>query len=127
MEPPAPRRRATYRDEMALISENDMLHGSPLPGWRGRFFHSTNMTFARWTISTDAQDLHEHHHEQEEIWNVVEGSIALTVDGIEMLVGSGDAAVIPPNTPHSARIVGPAEVVVTDFPLRHDLPGVDRT
>ena len=82
---------------MTIISENDMFDGSPLPGWR------------RW------------------FWNVVEGSIALIVDGIEMLVGSGDAAIIPPDTPHSARIAGPAGVTVTDFPVRHDLPGVDRT
>lgn len=101
-----------------------MLHGSPLPGWKGRFFHSANMTFARWTIEDGATDLHEHQHEQEEVWNVVAGSVVLVVDGVEELVVAGDAAVVPPNTPHSVRVIGASEVVVTDFPVRDQLPGV---
>ena len=36
---------------VAFIAERDMIHGSLLHGWRGRFFHSEKMTFARWTIS----------------------------------------------------------------------------
>lgn len=109
---------------MTFIPEQDMLSGSPLPGWTGRFFHSDNMTFARWTIAGGAADLHEHQHEQEEVWNVVAGRVALVVDGTEGIVVSGGAAVVPPNTPHSVRVLGPAEVVVTDFPLREQLPGV---
>ena len=109
---------------MTFVPEADMLSGSPLPGWTGRFFHSDNMTFARWTIVDGAADLHEHQHEQEEVWNVVAGSVALVVDGIEGIVESGGAAVVPPNTPHSVRVLGAAEVVVTDFPVRDQLPGV---
>jgi len=30
-------------------------------------------------------------------------------------------------TLHSVRVVGPAEVVVTDFPVRLHLPGVSRS
>ena len=101
-----------------------MLSGSPLSGWAGRFFHSENMTFARWTIAEGAADLHEHQHEQEEVWNVVAGRVALVVDGVEGVVESGGAAVVPPNTLHSVRVLGPAEVVVTDYPVREHLPGV---
>lgn len=101
-----------------------MLRGSPLPGWTGRFFHSDTMTFARWTIAPDAADLHEHHHPQEEVWNVVEGSIAVVIDGTERVLVPGVAAVVPPNVPHAARTLGAAEVLVTDFPVRHELPGV---
>ncbi len=32
----------------------------------------------------------------------------------------------PANTPHSVRVVGPAKVVVMNFPAGHDFPGVDR-
>ena len=103
-----------------------MLKGSPLAGWSGRFFHSDNMTFARWTIDADAQDLHEHQHPYEEVWNIVGGKVMLIVDGAEEKLGTGAAAVVPPNTPHSVRVIGVAEVVVTDFPVRHDLPGVSR-
>ena len=101
-----------------------MVTGSPLEGWSGRFFHSENMTFARWTIVDGAADLHEHQHEQEEVWNVVAGRVVLVVDGVEDVVETGGAAVVPPNTPHMVRVVGSAEVVVTDFPVRERLPGV---
>jgi quercetin dioxygenase-like cupin family protein len=109
---------------VAFIREADMLRGVPLAGWDGRFFHSDNMTFARWTIAANASDLHEHSHEQEEVWNVVGGSIALIVNGAEMTLEVGDAAVVPSNVPHAARVIGDAEVVVADFPLRKHLPGV---
>jgi mannose-6-phosphate isomerase-like protein (cupin superfamily) len=109
---------------MAFVPTEDMLHGSPLDGWTGRFFHSKHMTFARWTIADDASDLHEHQHEQEEVWNVVRGSVVLILDGVEGRVDAGAAAVIPSNTPHAVRVVAEAEVVVTDYPLRLQLPGV---
>ena len=109
---------------MAFIREEDMLRGSPLPGWSGRFFHSENMTFARWSIAADAADLHEHHHEQEEVWNVVSGRVLLRVAGEEHEVVAGGAAVVPSNTPHAVRVIGAAEVVVADYPLRPHLPGV---
>ncbi len=46
--------RRGYGSGVAFITEKDMLHGSPLSGWTGRFFHSSNMTFARWTIDDGA-------------------------------------------------------------------------
>src|SRR5262249_35072985 len=99
-----------------------MLPSSPLPGWTGRFFHSENMTFGLWDVAADAADLHEHRHPQEEVWNVVEGEIVLVVGGEERQLGPGTAAVIPPGTPHSARVLGACRAVVADFPVRHQLP-----
>ncbi len=104
------------------MPEKDMLRGSPLDGWTGRFFHSAHMTFARWTIADGADDLHQHHHEQEDVWNVVGGSVVLSIDGVDWRLNEGDAAIVPPNVSHGVRVIGAAEVVVTDFPLRHDLP-----
>jgi len=107
-----------------FIDPSEMLHGSPLAGWSGRFFHSENMTFAHWDIAADAADLHEHGHLQEEVWNVVEGEVVLVVDGCERRLGPGTAAVVPPNTPHSVRTVGACSVIVTDYPVRLELPGM---
>jgi quercetin dioxygenase-like cupin family protein len=109
---------------MPFLEPADMLHGAPMAGWQGRFFHSANMTFAHWTIAEGAEPLHEHEHEQEEVWNVVEGEIWLTVDGTERCLSPGDVAVIPPHTRHSARAKTDCRALVTDFPLRHQLPGV---
>jgi mannose-6-phosphate isomerase-like protein (cupin superfamily) len=112
---------------MPFVSPADMLRGSPLRGWSGRFSHSQNMTFAHWDIDQDAADLHQHQHPEEEVWNVVAGEAVLVVDGEERRLGPGQAAIVPPGIPHSVTVVGPCRALVVDYPVRHDLPGVDRT
>ena len=111
---------------MPYISRDDMLRGAPLTGWSGRFFHSENMTFAHWDIAAGAADLHEHRHPQEEVWNIVAGEAVLIIAGEEHRLQAGDAVVVPPDTPHQVRVVGACRAVIADFPLRPDLPGVER-
>jgi mannose-6-phosphate isomerase-like protein (cupin superfamily) len=110
-----------------FIDPGDMLHGEPLPGWRGRFVHSANMTFAHWDIAEDAAPLHEHQHVQEEVWNIVEGRVVVSIDGEEQTLGPGCVAVVPPDTPHSVRPQSACRAIIADYPLRSDLPGVGRT
>jgi mannose-6-phosphate isomerase-like protein (cupin superfamily) len=109
-----------------FIDRSEMVVGRPLPGWTGRFFHASSMTFGWWEIDDGAAPLHEHHHPYEEVWNVVEGEIVLLVDHVEQVVAAGAAAVIPMDVVHAARPVGRCRVVVTDHPVRYDLPGVER-
>src|SRR3954468_822285 len=112
---------------MPFIDASEMLQGAPLPGWSGRFFHSANMTFAHWDIAADAADLHEHHHPQEEVWNIVEGEVILVVDGEERRMVAGAAAVVTPTVHPLVKLFGPCRAVIADYPLRPDLPGVRRT
>ena len=100
-----------------------MLSGQPLPGWNGRFFHAQDMTFAHYDIAADALALHEHHHHEEEVWIVVEGEVAVSIGGEERTLRAGEVAIIPPDTPHSARVITACRVVVADHPRRDDLPG----
>ena len=83
-----------------------MLAGEPLPGWSGRFLHSANMTFAHYDIAAGAAPLHEHQHEQEEVWHIIEGE--------ERVLGAGCIAVVPPDTPHSVRPLGACRAVTAD-------------
>ena len=101
-----------------------MIHGEPLPGWHARWFHSANMTFSHYDIAAGAPPLHEHRHVQEEVWNVVDGEVTITIAGVEHTVGPGGVAVVPPDTPHSARAVTACRVVIADYPLRLQLPGM---
>lgn len=48
----------------------------------------------------------EHHHAQEQITLVVRGSIRFTVAGQIIDLGPGGIAVIPPDAPHGAVVVG---------------------
>jgi mannose-6-phosphate isomerase-like protein (cupin superfamily) len=109
---------------MPFVQPGDMLSSAQLPGWSGRFVHSEHMTFAHWEIDSGAAPLHEHRHEQEEVWHIVEGELALSIAGDEVVLGAGSVAVVPPHTPHSARPLGPCRAIVADYPLRTSLPGV---
>jgi mannose-6-phosphate isomerase-like protein (cupin superfamily) len=109
---------------MPFIRPPDMISATPLPGWSGRFLHSANMTFAHYDLAPGAAPLHEHQHEQEEVWHVVDGEIALTIDGEEQVLTAGCVAVVPPETPHSVRPIGAARAIIADYPLRPNLPGV---
>jgi mannose-6-phosphate isomerase-like protein (cupin superfamily) len=109
---------------MTFLRPDDMIVGEPLPGWRGRFFHAANMTFAHYDIADGAQPLHEHQHEQEEVWHIVAGEVAITVAGIETTLAAGSAAIVPPQTPHSVRPLGPCQAIIADYPVRPNLPGV---
>jgi unsaturated pyranuronate lyase len=113
-----------HRDMQPFIEPGDMIPGSPLPGWAGRFFHSAHMTFAHWDVDSGAADLHEHAHPEEEVWHVIEGEVVLVIDGTERALGPGAAAVVPPHVPHAARVTGGCRVIVADFPRRDSLPGV---
>jgi len=52
------------------------------------------------------------HPGMEERWTVIQGTVAYTVGGEEIIAGAGDSVIAPPGTPHSARDVGNVEVIV---------------
>jgi quercetin dioxygenase-like cupin family protein len=96
----------------------------PREGWKGRFFHSENMTFAYYTVEAGAS-IHEHAHPNDEVWNVIEGDLEVTVDGETHVAGPGCAAVVPPDTPHSVKALTDARAIVVDHPPRESIGGVD--
>ena len=82
------------------------------------------MTFAYYEIDAGAVPIHEHHHPEEEVWNVVEGKLAITIDGMEYVAGPGCAAIVPPNTLHSTRALSASRAIVVDYPVRDRVGGV---
>ncbi len=107
-----------------FINTDDLSPKEPREGWKGRFFHSENMTFAYYAVEAGA-DIHEHSHPNDEVWNVVEGSLEVTVDGETFVAGPGCAAVVPPNARHSVRALTAARAIVVDHPVRDSIGGVD--
>ena len=59
-----------------------------LPGWHGRYFHSASMTFAHYDFKRGSS-IHEHFHPQEEVYEVIEGELALTIDGVKQIARPG--------------------------------------
>jgi len=89
------------------------------PGWRGRLFHSANMTFAHWEF-TKGSSIHRHDHEQEEVWHIVEGKLEITIAGKTSIAGPGMVAIVPPHTAHEVKALSDGKAIVADFPLRPD-------
>ena len=75
-----------------------------LPGWFGRYFHSPSMTFAHYDFDAGAS-IHEHHHTQEEVWQVIEGELEITINGVTRRSGPGLVGIVPPNTGPMHRIL----------------------
>ena len=112
---------------MPFVDSRELGVRQPLAGWNGRFFHSDTMTFAYYEIDADAVPIHEHHHPEEEVWNVLEGRLVITIDGVEHVAGPGCAAVVPPSTPHSTRALSASRAIVVDHPVRDRVGGVSTT
>ena len=87
------------------------------PGWHGRFFDSANMSFVQYEFEAGAS-IHEHYHPQEEVWQIVEGQLDVTVGGVTHRAGPGFAAIVPANTKHSVVAVTNGKVFIVDYPLR---------
>ncbi len=63
---------------VTFIDTNRLSVKEPRQGWRGRFFHSPNMTFAYYTVAAGAW-IHEHSHPHDEVWNVIDGQLEITI------------------------------------------------
>ena len=103
---------------MPFVDIADVAPRSPLPGWSGRFVQAENMTIVFWQIADGAQSLHEHDHMQEEVWNVIDGEIEITIDGVAEIAGPGSLALVPPGARHSVRVLRASRVIVIDYPRR---------
>jgi quercetin dioxygenase-like cupin family protein len=93
-----------------------------LPGWYGRYFHSPNMTFAHYDFKRGAS-IHEHFHAQEEVYEVVEGELEVTIEGEAEIVRPGVVAIVPSNARHSVKALSDGRAIIVDYPLRRELSG----
>ena len=90
-----------------------------MPGFRGRFVHSRHVTLAYWDVEEGAT-LPDHAHQHEQIVNVLEGELELTVQGKTRRFVPGAVVVIPGNVPHSGRALTPCRILDVFFPVRDD-------
>jgi len=90
-----------------------------LPGWHGRYFHSPSMTFAHYDFTCGAS-IHEHFHPQEEVYEVIEGELEVTIDGITQIARAGLVAIVPGNVRHSVKALTDGKAIIVDYPLRRD-------
>jgi quercetin dioxygenase-like cupin family protein len=90
-----------------------------LPGWYGRYFHSPSMTFAHYDFKSGSS-IHEHFHPQEEVYEVIEGELELTIDGVKQVARPGLVGIVPSNVRHSVKALTDGRAIIVDYPLRTD-------
>ena len=102
---------------MPVVDTNKLKVIERLPGWKGRYFHSPSMTFAHYEFAAGST-IHEHFHPEEEVYEVIEGEIELTIDGKLEVVKPGIVAIVPSNTRHAVRALTDGRLIVVDHPAR---------
>jgi quercetin dioxygenase-like cupin family protein len=64
--------------------------------------------------------LPEHFHVHEQVTNMIEGQLEMTVNGDTKVCSGGDMVVIPSNVPHSARAITACKLIDVFQPVRED-------
>ena len=81
------------------------------------------MTFAHYEFDRGAS-IHEHFHHQEEVYEVIEGELPVTInatiDGVAQIARPGLVAIVPANVPHSVKALSDGHAIIVDYPLRRD-------
>jgi quercetin dioxygenase-like cupin family protein len=104
---------------MAFLDTSSLPVVERLPGWHGRYFHSQNMTFAHYDFTRGAS-IHEHFHPEEEVYEVIEGELEITIDGVARIAGAGLVAIVPANVRHSVKALTDGKAIIVDHPARRD-------
>ena len=105
---------------MPFIDTNALRLIERLPGWYGRYFSSANMTFAHYDFK-EGSSIHEHFHPQEEVYEVIEGELELTIDGVKQVARPGLVGIVPSNVRPSAKALTYDRAIFVDYPLRTDM------
>ena len=107
---------------MPFLSLNELPPLEIAPGIVGRIVTADTMTVAHVSLAAGS-DLPEHFHVHEQVVNVIEGELELTVDGKAHRLIAGTAFVLPSNVPHSGRAITDVKVIDVFHPVREDFVG----
>jgi quercetin dioxygenase-like cupin family protein len=99
---------------------NDIAERELAPGYRARLIHTEHMTLSYVRVDAGAP-LPEHAHPHEQVTSVIEGQFELVIAGTAHRMGPGEAAVIPPNAPHSGKGLTACYILDVFYPVREDL------
>jgi quercetin dioxygenase-like cupin family protein len=80
------------------------------------------MTFAHYDFTRGAS-IHEHFHPQEEVYEVIEGELEVTIDGVSQIARPGMVAIVPGNARHSVKALTGGRAIIVDYPRRPEVTG----
>jgi quercetin dioxygenase-like cupin family protein len=65
--------------------------------------------------------MHEHFHPQGEVYEVIEGALELTIDGVKQVARPAIVGIVPTNVRHSVKALSDGRAISVDHPLRRDI------
>ncbi len=107
---------------MTIVRIDDLNEIERLPGWFGRYFHTEQMTVAHYRFLRDAS-IHEHFHPQEEVYEVLEGELEITIEGVVNIARPGVAVIVPSSARHSVKALTDGRLFIVDCPRRPEFDG----
>ena len=107
---------------MGFVNVNDLPELEIAKGIKARAVTAECVTVLHVTIDEGAL-LPEHSHYHEQVVNVVEGELELTVKGETHRLTPGKVMVLEPNVAHSGRCISKCRVVDVFHPVRQDFAG----
>src|ERR1700730_19048231 len=105
---------------MPFVNTSSLPVTERLPGWKGRYFHSRNMTFAHYEF-TPGSSIHEHFHAQEEVYEVIEGELEVSIDDVAQIARPGLVEIVPSNARHSVKALTDGRAIIVDHPARPEI------
>jgi len=78
------------------------------------------MTFAHYDFKR-GPSTHKHFYPQEEVYEVIEGELELTIDGVKQVARPGQVGIVPSNVRHSVKALTDGRAIIVDYPLRTDM------
>jgi quercetin dioxygenase-like cupin family protein len=104
---------------MAFLDLENLETKELVKGGHVQFVHTEKMTFAYWSLEPETEvPLHSHPHEQ--VVNVIEGEIDLTIDGETRRLAPGQVAVVLSNAEHAAKAATACRIIDVFCPVRED-------
>jgi quercetin dioxygenase-like cupin family protein len=107
---------------MSLIDTATLPVVEKKKGWHGRYFDSAAMTFGHYEFDAGAE-IPLHHHAQEEVWQVLEGELEITIGEARHRAGAGFVGIVPPGAPHAVKALTKGRAIVVDTPRREGFAG----
>ena len=104
---------------MPFLNLDELEEKQMVPGFKGHFVHSENMTFAYWDIEAGAV-LPEHSHPHEQVASMIAGEFELTVNGETKVLRPGSVAIVPSDAVHSGRAITICRIIDVFYPVRED-------
>ena len=104
---------------MGFLDLNEEEGRELLPGFVGKFVHTSQMTIAHWEIKAGSVlPLHDHVHEQ--VVNMLEGELEMTIGGETRVMKAGQTFAIASSVPHEGKALTDCSVIDVFTPARED-------